>query len=159
MTEYAKNTSVSEAQSRVDIENVAKRFGATKFGGQWDDVGASIGFEIHGRLVRFSLQYPRRTDKKMSHTESGKQRTDRQIQTEVDKETRRLWRSLFLVVKANLEGVASGIYTFDQLFMAHIVLPSGKTVGEHLVPQLEQSYASGQMPALLPPPTIDTEGA
>jgi hypothetical protein len=33
---------------------------------------------------------------------------------------------------------------------AHIVLPDGKTIGHHMVPQLEQVYQTKKMPAMLP---------
>ncbi|EGQ63115.1 hypothetical protein GGI1_17183 [Acidithiobacillus sp. GGI-221] len=36
--------------------------------------------------------------------------------------------------------------------MAHIVLPSGETVGHWMRPQIESSYQSGVMPPLLPVP-------
>jgi hypothetical protein len=54
-----------------------------------------------------------------------------------------------LVIKAKLEGVASGIETFDQAFMAHILLPNGETTGEQLIPQIQIAYKTGAMPTLL----------
>ena len=41
---------------------------------------------------------------------------------------RQRWRALNLAIKAKLEAVESGIVTFDQEFLAHIVGPSGQTV-------------------------------
>lgn len=64
--------------------------------------------------------------------------------------------ALALVVKAKLEAVESGISTFEQEFMAHIVLPNGQTTGQWMIPQIEAAYKTGTMPALLPmlPPTV-----
>lgn len=57
---------------------------------------------------------------------------------------------LALVIKAKLEAVAAGITSFEDEFLAHIMLPSGGTVGEWARPQLEVAYSTGAMPALLP---------
>jgi hypothetical protein len=63
---------------------------------------------------------------------------------------RQRWRALALAIKAKLEAVESGIATFEEEFMAYIVLPDGQTVGEFLSPQIEAAYSSGRMPPLLP---------
>ncbi len=62
---------------------------------------------------------------------------------------RQRWRALVLVVKAKLEAVETGITTFEQEFMAHIVLPDGKTVGERVRGAIAQAYATGKTPRLL----------
>ena len=49
-------------------------------------------------------------------------------------------------------GVASGITTLEEEFLAHIYLPDGRTVGEFMRPQLEESYSTGRMPPMLPMP-------
>ena len=70
--------------------------------------------------------------------------------TEDAQEERRRWRALVLVIKSKLEAVASGIVTFDEEFMAHIVLPDGQTIGQAMLPQIEAAYDAGTMPPLLP---------
>ena len=62
---------------------------------------------------------------------------------------RSAWRALNLVIKAKLESVKAGIFTFEQEFLPHILLPNGQTVGEFMVPQIETAYQGGQMPPLL----------
>ena len=59
------------------------------------------------------------------------------------------WRALALAVKAKLEAVAIGITTFEDEFMAHIVMPDGLTVGEHVRPRIASAYESGQVTPLL----------
>lgn len=39
---------------------------------------------------------------------------------------------------------------YAEEFLAYVVLLNGETVGNWLAPQIEQSYASGSMPPLLP---------
>jgi hypothetical protein len=41
-----------------------------------------------------------------------------------------------MVIKAKLEAVASGITTFDEEFLAHVVLETGETVAEQMIPKL-----------------------
>ena len=54
------------------------------------------------------------------------------------------------MVKAKLEAVEAGISIFEREFFSDIVLPDGRTVGEYVLPQVEESYRSGLMPPLLP---------
>ena len=62
---------------------------------------------------------------------------------------RQRWRALALVIKAKLEAVEAGIVTFEEEFAMHMVLPNGQTVGEWVVPQINQAYELNQMPALM----------
>jgi hypothetical protein len=55
-----------------------------------------------------------------------------------------------LAIKAKLEAVEQGITEFESEFMAHIVMPDGKTVGHHVLPQISAAYSTGKMPKLLP---------
>lgn len=53
-------------------------------------------------------------------------------------------------IVAKLEAVEAGITEFEDEFLAHIVLPSGNTVGNWVRPQIAKSYATGEMPLMLP---------
>ncbi|GAG36103.1 unnamed protein product [marine sediment metagenome] len=64
--------------------------------------------------------------------------------------SRQKWRALSLVIKAKLEAVESGISIFEEEFLAHIVLPDGRTIGDFMIPQIKTIYSSGKMPKLLP---------
>ena len=50
-----------------------------------------------------------------------------------------------LVIKAKLEVVQSGITTLESEFMAHIVMPDGRTVAEHVTPVIRESYDRGRV--------------
>lgn len=62
---------------------------------------------------------------------------------------RRRWRALALGIKGKLETVATGIQTFEEEFLANIVLPNKQTVAEWLEPQLTAQYKGGKMPRML----------
>lgn len=130
---FAEGTSVPVPRTRGEIEGLVAKYGADRFASGWDSDGkAAISFAAHGRLVRFVLALP--TDevakKKTPRRYEWQTVTDAQWRKWKDAETRRLWRCLLLAIKAKLEVVESGIATFDEEFLAHIVTPENVTVYE-----------------------------
>jgi len=145
---YAEGTSVAPERSRAEIEATLKRYGASHFGYMSSPEGAMVGFQVNKYQVRFSVPMPALAEFK--RTDKGRTRTDIQAREALDKEERRRWRALALCVKAKLEAVDSGITTFEQEFMAHIVIPgSGATVGESLLPRLAKAIEEGKPSGLL----------
>ena len=155
MSIYAKGTEVSVEKSRAEIEAILARYGASAFAYATNAGKAMIQFQANERRIMFVLELPDRTaDRFVYWTRGGKiykesKRTPEWAYELWEKECRQKWRCLALAIKAKLEAVASGIATFEDEFMAHIVLPGGKTVGQVMRPQIEQSYKSGKMPPLL----------
>jgi len=147
---YAQGTAVSEDRSRQEIERTLMHYGAEQFVYGWTDKppGAVIGFRMAGRMIRFRLTLPTAED--VDRTPTGRRRRGVAAQKAVGDERRRRWRALLLVIKAKLEAVQSGISTFDEEFLAFILLPNNQTAAEFLVPQIEAAYDKGKMPALLP---------
>lgn len=131
---YAQGSRVPVAQSVAEIERTLVRYGADSFlyGAKFDR--AVIMFTAHKRSLRFELPLPR--EKNQSDETHAS-------------ECRRRWRALLMVIKAKLEAVASGICTFEEEFLAHILLPNGKTVGEHSLPAIGAAYETGQVGPLL----------
>jgi hypothetical protein len=150
MAGYASGTSVPSDRTRVEIERTLQRFGATSFAYGWEDDIAAIGFKIAGRMVRMQLPLPDMNDPTIRMTPAGRNRTETQVKEAWAAEERRRWRSLSLIVKAKLTAVADGISTIEREFMADVVIPDGRTVGEWLQPQIEKAYDRGTMPALMP---------
>lgn len=62
------------------------------------------------------------------------------------------WRALFLCIKAKLESIESGIETFEDAFLAHIQMPDGQSVSDHVRPRIASAYETGSMQPLLPAP-------
>ena len=148
---YAENTAVTSERSRAEIERTLSRYGADSFVYGWDRGMAMVGFRVNTRQVKFLIPLPDRNDKEFKYTPArGQRRSDSQAEAAYEQAVKQKWRALSLVVKAKLEAVESGITTFDEEFMAHIVLPNGQTTGEVMVPQIEEAYATGKMPAMLP---------
>jgi hypothetical protein len=150
---FAKGTTVSVDKTRVEVERLLRTSGASMVVVQTTSTVARIGFEAHGRRLLFTLTLPDRTDRKFTHVDKWKARAVGVADKLHDAECRRLWRALLLVVKAKIESVASGIETFDQAFLANIVVPTAEgstTVGVQIAGYLHASYARGvAMPKLL----------
>jgi hypothetical protein len=62
---------------------------------------------------------------------------------------RQRWRALVLAVKAKLEAVEVGISTIEKEFLAFVVMPDGRQLLDHLLPELQAIAASGKMPKLM----------
>lgn len=140
--QYAKQTSVSVSQSKFDIERTLRRYGASRFASGWDDTSATLAFEVHGRMVRFIVKMPVVAD--FALTDTGRARSAAVMHQAWEQATRSTWRSLLLCIQAKLEAVEAEIATFDDEFLAYLVMGDGRTVSDHVAVSLQQSIASGK---------------
>lgn len=131
---YASGTEVAPERSRDEIERTLTRYGADGFAYGWQGEEAMVAFQLGERHVRFRLPMPERGE--FARAPAGRARSPGSQQAAYEAEVRRRWRALALMVKAKLEAVATGIVTFDEEFLAHMVVASGGTIGEALIPQL-----------------------
>lgn len=150
---YAEKTTVPIEKSRLEIETTLTRYGADAFGYMVDGTRAIVQFRAHGRHVRFDLPIPNPDDPAFTtYTQRGYtyDRTPAASRKEWEQACRQRWRALALAVKAKLETVEVGISTFEEEFLAHIILPDGRTMGQWAAPEIERIYTSGEMPRSLP---------
>lgn len=156
MSRYAEGTQVSADKSRAEIEKTLERYGATSFFYGTEPGLAVIGFRAHDRVVKMKLPLPQPHEFEyvLRRGRAFKERRTQEAQLAAYQQAvRQRWRCLALAVKAKLEVVESGISTFEQEFLAHILTYDGRTVGEAVCPQLERSYASGKnVPLMLMAP-------
>ena len=153
MTRYAERTTVPSSKSRTDIENVLRRHGATGFIYGWAETRAVVGFQMQKRQIKFYLPMPDPNAREFTHTpELEKMRSAEARETVYEQAMRQRWRALYLVIRAKLEAVESGITLFEEEFLAHIVLPDGFTVGQTVIPTVNKAYLTGEMQPLLPEP-------
>lgn len=149
MPTYAHGTSVPVDRSRAEIERTLQRYGASGFAYGWHEDKAMVGFVAHGRQIRFVMTMPTLADNEIRLTPTRRTRAAAEQQSALAQAVKQRWRSLALTIKAKLEAVESGIVTFEEEFATHVVLPDGTRVSEHLLPAIEQAYATGQVPPLL----------
>jgi len=57
--------------------------------------------------------------------------------------------TILLAIKAKLEAIECGISTLEKEFMAFVVMPDGRSLGDHIIPQLEKISSTGKLPKLL----------
>lgn len=145
---YAESTTVPSDRSRAEIEKTLARYGATTFQYGWHPYRRAIGFVMSGRQIRFILPLPDRENPDFTRTPTGKSRTATAAEAAYEQAVRQRWRALSLMVKAKLEAVASGIVTFEEEFLPHTVLPSGRTVAQEIMPAVESAYATGAVTPL-----------
>lgn len=130
---YAAKTTVSPEKTRAEIEVTLKRFGADGFAFSIERDLAIVMFKMNKRTLRFTLKLP---------VQDGSRKSEQDL--------KQLWRSLFASIKGKLVSVESNVELFEETFLANIVMPDGKTVGEHVIPKIEPAYLeSGGMPQLL----------
>lgn len=140
MRKFAENTKVPVAQTRAEIEAILAKRKARSIGFLSLTESTVVVFELNERRIIFRLQMP-----------DGEGPA-------VEKERRRRWRALQLSIKAKLASVDDGIETFEEAFLAHIVMPDGLTVAEHSVPRIEAAYKGGPLQPLLPAPSKKANG-
>jgi hypothetical protein len=109
---YAAGTAVTEPESRAQVQALLLAHRATQV-----EVGANAAGDA---VVKFTL---RRQVRMLVPMPAGRER-------------QRRWRVVLLLLKAKLEAVSSGLSTFDDEFLAHIVAANGETVGRMVLPML-----------------------
>jgi hypothetical protein len=146
---YAEKTDVSSAQSRIELERILERYGAEQFAYMSRPGQAVVAFVHLDRQVRFVLPLPDRNDRRFTHTpDRGLVRSADAAAREYEQAVRQRWRALCLVVKAKLEAVDAGITTFDEEFLANLVLPGGASVYESIAEDISVARLTGAVPVL-----------
>ena len=127
MRRFAEGTVVPVERSRVRIEALLKREGASHIGTMTEPDKATVYCRMKNRELQLRVPL-----------------------NQSERETRRRWRVLLLTLKANFEAVHSGLVTFDRAFLSYVVVPgSANTIGELLAPRLDALYKGLGLKALL----------
>lgn len=114
---YAERTQVPYDKSVRDIVAMVKKAGAAKVGQMEEENRLTIIFSLADRQIKFRVAWEN-----------------------ADRSKRQRVRALLLVIKAKLESVESGVETFEQAFLANIVLADGVTVHERVTGDLALEY-------------------
>jgi hypothetical protein len=136
---YAQRTTVSVDMTRAEIERTLRRYGASTFAYAMEAGRAVVMFEANARRIRFDLPLSPLKDSMTA----ASLKTGEQIH-------RQRWRALLLAIKSKLEAVECKIETFEEAFLAHVVLPDGSTVGQHAAKSIALAYSGNRMVPLLP---------
>ena len=126
---YAVDTKVPVSQTQGEIRTLVNKNGADRFAVVEERARVQIAFQMRDRNIRFSIPMPER--KPGESTAEANRR---------EKVSRSRWRALLLVLKAKFESIEANIETFEQSFLAHVQMPSGRTVYEELKAPIALEY-------------------
>lgn len=135
---YASGTSVPVNRSRDELEGLLDKVGADSVATMRDSAAAAVAFRLRARNYILRLPFP--TDEEL---QKGRRRRD--LTAARDQAIRERWRGLVLLTKAKVVAIQTGISTPEREFLAHAMLPTGQTLGEHLDDHPEQLATSGQL--------------
>ena len=116
---YAAYTKVSVDKTKGEISTLLRNRNATATAIFEEETRAAVAFQMHERRVMFHLPL----DKKDN-----------------EQKRRSRWRGLLLCIKAKLESVDAGIESFEDAFLAHVMMPDGLTVAQHTKPRIKAAY-------------------
>lgn len=131
---YAAGTEVDVDRTLGEIRRTVMRFGATRFASAVDESYHHIGFQVRDLTIEMKIPIPKRED--FVRSSSGRSRTESAVFADWEKECKRRMRSLAAVIKAKLIAIDDKVATIEQEFLPYIVLPTGLTIGETLIPKL-----------------------
>ncbi len=128
---YASGTSVTVRRSREEIERTLEKYKATHIGVMTEPGKATVLFRIGEWSVCFKMPLPDVGDALMHRVKIASR------PRWLEQTTRERWRALSLTIKAKLVSVEARVETFEEAFLAHLVLGGkGETVGEQTIPRL-----------------------
>lgn len=145
---YAENTEVSVEKSIGEIVTLIKKAGANRIAQAEEPGMIAIQFFLEDRMLRFSVVLANLED--MPARDRHGYGLDPAVREKKRQQRhRQRARALLLVIKAKLESVESGVETFEEAFLANVVMPDGRTVGQMARPQIAHAYETGETPGLL----------
>jgi hypothetical protein len=147
---YAETTEIAVEKSVAEIIGLIRRGGADRIAQIEEPSGFAIQFFLAGRMLRFRIRWPSIVDV-ADRVGNGPYRDARKRASIVEQRKKQRARALLLVIKAKLESVESEVETFEEAFLANIVMPDGQTVGDQALPVIDIAYRDGRQPALLLP--------
>ncbi len=121
---YGEHTKVPFDRTVAEIIAMLRKAGAMQIGQVEEPDRLTILFAMADRQVRFRVSW------------SG------------DRSQRQRARALMLVIKAKLESVESEVETFEEAFLANVVMANGATVYERISEPLALEYQTGK-PAMM----------
>lgn len=153
MGSHAAGTKVPVTRSKMEIDTLLGAHGALRRIVGEEPGLAVVVFEVKGRRVCFRMPLPARESFLKDPRRPWKTRKNDEVTRAWEQSCREKWRCLLLTIKAKFVSVESQVETFEEAFLAHIVTPTGQTVGQLALPAVAEAYRTGTLPPLLPPGT------
>lgn len=143
---YAEETKVPLEQSIAEIIGMLRKAGAQRIAQYEEPDRFTVTFQLGDRLVRFRVPLVTEYAGPVAHGNGRPVDKTRWI----DQRNRQKGRALMLVIKAKLESVASEVESFEEAFLANVVLSDGATIYERVREPIAVEYQTGRSIPLLP---------
>jgi hypothetical protein len=135
---YAATTEVPFERSISEIIGLLRRAGADQIGQMESRESFTLQFTMADRMIRFRVHFP-------TAEQIAKMTGPRQDPQKVgDQWRRQRGRALLLVIKAKLESVESKVESFEQAFLANVVMADGSTLYERVQEPIALEYSTGK---------------
>lgn len=143
---YAEGTSVDSVKSRMEIERMLQKVGCSHVGVMHEPGFAAVTFRKGSAVVQMRIGLP--TAKDAPRRGIGwDSRAAARAESWAEQAGRERWRQLLLVLKAKFTALEQGIETFEETFLAHLVL-GGAPLRDKLLPAVREAIGN-QKPLML----------
>ena len=142
---YAATTKVPLEQSIAEIIAMVRKAGAESVGQMHERDRFTIGFALGDRRIKFTVPLVTKWD----GPTLGRNGREIDVRAKIEQANRQKGRALMLVIKAKLESVESGVETFEQAFLANILLADGATIYERMADPIAIEYKTGRVQPLM----------
>lgn len=146
---YAETTKVAVEKSVAEIVSLVRANAGSQIAQLDDDDRYVIAFTLGGRQVRFVVTFDPVSAKRFERDGRGTTRTAAQRRDHWEQHRRQRMRAMLLVIRAKFESVQSQVETFEQAFLANVVMADGRTVHEHIAEPIALQYQSGDVAPLM----------
>lgn len=143
---YAAGTRVSVSRSERELKDLLRKEGAVNIATAEPIGWAVVQFDLHDRRIRLRMPVPFWTEERLTRDKRGFTRTEAAARKLCAQACQEQWRALVLALRSRFVNIHSGIESFETAFLPYILMPDGKTVGEHALPAVESAYRRGVMP-------------
>jgi hypothetical protein len=125
-----------------------RKAGASQIGQMEEERRFIVMFTMASRQIRFTVPLPTIDDMPLRDGRNSVLPTARR-KAMAEQAARQKARSLMLVVKAKLESIDSEVETFEQAFLANVVMSDGATIYERTQSQIALEYDTGRIAPLM----------
>lgn len=124
---YAQYTTVPVEKSMEELRLALTKFGAKDLSYGSNDGHTYIAFDYQETKIKLMFPMPCPPKKESSNAAVKKYEQYRRTK----------WRQIVLCIKAKMESIVSGIETFEEAFLPHIVLEDGKLLGKQVLSMID----------------------
>lgn len=137
---FGKFTTIPVAKSMEDLRGSLINFGARNFSPGNVEDKSFIAFDYDGYKVKIVFHIEKYPGTKPTQVELRKYEQKRKCK----------WRELGLFVKVKIHSVVSGLETFPQAFMPHVVLTDGQLLGEKVLKEVRNLKHKSEKISIVP---------